>query len=80
MQSKNYSEIAYLLRQNKVHLDKKVKIDVEKKYAIKCNGVKISSNAKKTTPHKLEIQFDVLCRTHLDKKKKGFIKKMKALK
>lgn len=76
----NHSEIAYLLRQNKANFDNIVSIDIDKKYIIKCNGVKKTSNAKVNTPHKLEKQFDDLCRTHLDKKRNGFISRKKALK
>lgn len=43
----NYSEIAYLQRANKVHIDNVVKVDIDKKYTVKCNGVKQSSFAKK---------------------------------
>lgn len=57
MQNKNYSEIAYLLRANSANIDNVVNIDIEKKYTIKCNGVKKTSNAKKTTSHKLETQI-----------------------
>lgn len=58
MQNKNYSEIAYLLRANGANIDNIIEIDIEKKYVIKCNGVKKTSNAKKTTAHKLEAQIN----------------------
>ena len=76
----NYNEIAYLKRANNENIDNIVGIDIDKKYTIKCNGVKKTSSAKVNTPHKLEAQFDELCRTHLDKKRNGFVNKMKSLK
>lgn len=80
MQSNKVIETAYLLRKNKANFNNIVKIDIDKKYITVCNGVKITSNAKKTTPHKLEAQFNTLCQTHLDKKRNGFVSRMKSLK
>lgn len=45
-------------------------------YAIVCNGVKKTSNAKKTIAHKLEVQFNALA-TVIDKKPNGFVARMK---
>jgi hypothetical protein len=53
----NYNEISYLQRANKVNIDNIIKVDIEKKYSIKCNGIKKTSNAKKTTSHKIDIQI-----------------------
>ena len=80
MQNSTITETAYLLRQNKANFDNIVSIDIDKKYTVICNGVKKTSSAKVNTPHKLEAQFDELCRTHLDKKRNGFVNKMKSLK
>lgn len=79
-QNSTVVETAYLLRQNKANFNNIVGIDIDKKYVIKCNSVKKTSTAKVATPHKLERQFDELCRTHLDKKRNGFIARKKALK
>lgn len=59
MQNNKVVETAYLLRQNKANINNIVCIDIIKKYTIKCNGVKKTSNAKKTTSHKLETQINV---------------------
>lgn len=75
----NHSEIAYLLRQNKANFNNIVGIDIDKKYNIKCNGVKKTSNAKVAAPHKLEKQFNELAMA-IDKKPNGFIARKKALK
>jgi hypothetical protein len=48
-------------------------------YKTVCSGVKKTSNAKKTTPHKLEIQFNQLANI-IDKKPNGFIMRKKQLK
>ena len=45
-------------------------------YTIVCNGVKKTSNAKKTIAHRLEAQFNQLA-TAIDKKPNGFISRMK---
>lgn len=61
MQNNKVVETAYLLRQNKANLGNKrnvVGIDIDKKYTIKCNGVKKTSVAKKTTAHKIEAQIN----------------------
>lgn len=58
MQNKNYNEVAYLLRANRANIDNSVGIDIDKKYIVKCNGIKKTSNAKKTTTHKLEAQIN----------------------
>ena len=78
-QNSTVVETAYLLRQNKANFDNIVGIDIDKKYVIKCNGVKKTSNAKVATPHKLERQFNALAMV-IDKKPNGFIARKKALK
>jgi hypothetical protein len=75
----NHSEIAYLLRQNKANFDNIVGIDIDKKYNIKCNGVKKTNSAKKTIAHRLEKQFSDLANV-IDKKPNGFIARKKAMK
>jgi hypothetical protein len=45
-------------------------------YAIVCNGVKKTSNAKKTIAHRLEAQFNQLATT-IDKRPNGFVARMK---
>ena len=43
-------------------------------------SIKKTSIAKKTIAHRIEAQFDELCRTHLDKKRNGFVARKKAAK
>jgi hypothetical protein len=78
-QSSTLVETAYLLRQNKSNFNNIVGIDINKKYTIRCSGVKKTSASKINTPHKLEAQFNQLA-TVIDKKPNGFIKRIKASK
>lgn len=51
-------------------------ITITSQYATVCNGVKKTSNAKKTIAHRLEAQFNELATT-IDKKPNGFVARMK---
>lgn len=75
MQNKNYSEIAYLLRANGANIDNIIDIDIDKKYTIKCNGVKKTSNAKKATSHKLEAQITKISNSYGDLSPSGLLAK-----
>lgn len=51
-------------------------IIITSQYATTCNGIKKTSNKKKTISHRLEAQFNELA-TVIDKKPNGFVARMK---